>query len=134
MSAFERQESPLFVKTRDFIVWLLRQTAKFPRQYRQTLTARLEQSALEFQRNLGRCQIARQPEALQAADVELWQMRQLLRIAHDLEILPARLLEHAFIATSELGRLLGGWRAKVAETATSDSARGARGFVQQSTR
>lgn len=116
MSALERQESPLFVKTRDFIVWLFQHSAKFPRQYRHTLTERLESSAMTFQRCLGRCLIARDSRALAEADFELWQMRQLLRIAHDLNVLPARLLEHAFSAVAELGRLLGGWRAKAAGT------------------
>jgi hypothetical protein len=39
-------------------------------------------------------------------------MRQWLVLAHDLTILPARLLEYAFQSLMELGRLLGAWRAK----------------------
>jgi len=116
MSGFDRRESPLFVKTNDFIVWLFQHSAKFPRQYRQTLTARLESSALEFQRWLGRGALLDQPAALAEADLELWQMRQLLRVAHEMNVLPGRLLEHAFHAVAELGRLLGGWRAKVTGT------------------
>lgn len=116
MSAFDRKESPLFVKTADFIVWLFQHSAKFPRQYRHTLTERLENSALTFQRRLGECLIQKRPQALGDADLELWQIRQLLRIAHDLNILPARLLEYAFNALVELGRLLGAWRAKAAGT------------------
>jgi hypothetical protein len=116
MSGFERKESPLFMKTRDFIVWLFGQTAGFPRRYRHTLTERLENSALAFQRRLGRATILKEHAALAEADFELWQMRQLLRIAHELNVLPARLLEHAFNALAELGRLLGGWRAKATET------------------
>jgi hypothetical protein len=116
MSGFERKESPLFMKTRDFIVWLFGQTAGFPRRYRHTLTERLEDSALSFQRWLGRCSVLRDGRALAEADFELWQMRQLLRIAHELNVLPARLLEYAFNALAELGRLLGGWRAKATKT------------------
>ena len=116
MSAFDRKESPLFVKTSDFIVWLFQHSAKFPRQYRHTLTERLESSALSFQRCLGECLIQKRPQALSDADLELWQMRQLLRTAHDLNILPVRLLEHAFNSLVELGRLLGAWRAKAAGT------------------
>lgn len=116
MSAFERRESPLFVKTQDFIVWLFQQSAKFPRHYRHSLTERLENSALSFQRCLGRRLILKEPQALAEADLELWQMRQLLRIAHELNILSARLLEHAFQSVAELGRLLGAWRAKGTET------------------
>lgn len=116
MSASNRRESPLFVKTRDFTVWLFQHTAKFPRQYRHTLTERLENAALEFQRHLGRASILKTGDALAQADLELWQMRELLRIAHDLRIFPARLLEFAFTALTELGRLLGAWRKKVSGT------------------
>ncbi|MEI6395536.1 MAG: four helix bundle protein [Verrucomicrobiota bacterium] len=112
MSASERKESPLFVKTRDFQVWLFQHTSKFPRQYRHTLTERLERSALEFQRGLGRAVVLKEPYALAEADFELWQMRQLLRLAHELSILPASTLQFACEATAELGRLLGAWRAK----------------------
>ncbi len=110
MSSFERRESPLFVKTRDFIVWLFAHTSKFPKQYRHTLTERLECSALDFQNSLGRASILKDGSALANADLQLWSMRELLRIAHDLKILSARLLEYAFTALSELGRLLGAWR------------------------
>jgi hypothetical protein len=116
MSAFDRKESPLFVKTADFVVWLFQHSAKFPRQYRHTLTERLENSALTFQRRLGECLIQKRPQALSDADLELWQMFQLLRVANDLNIFPARLLEHAFHSLAELGRLLGAWRAKAAGT------------------
>jgi hypothetical protein len=112
MSASERRESPLFVKTEDFIVWLFQHTAKFPRQYRHSLTERLERSALDFQRCLAECLILQQPQSLARADLELWQMRRLLRIATALNILPVRLLEHASAALAELGRLLGAWRAR----------------------
>jgi hypothetical protein len=116
MSGFDRKESPLFVKTADFIVWLFQHSAKFPRQYRHTLTERLEASALRFQRCLGECLIQKRPQALAEADLELWQVRQLLRLAHDLNLFSARLLEHAFNSLVELGRLLGAWRAKAAGT------------------
>jgi hypothetical protein len=63
MSAFERKQSPLFIKTHDFVVWLFQHTSKFPRQYRHTLTERLEGAALEFQRCLGRHVIVKEPAA-----------------------------------------------------------------------
>jgi hypothetical protein len=116
MSQPERAESPLFAKTHDFLVWLFQHTAKFPRQYRHTLTERLETSALHFERCLGRALIQKDTCALAEADLELWQMRRLLRLAHDLHVLPARLLEYAVSALAELGRLLGGWRAKATGT------------------
>lgn len=110
MSPSDRRESPLFVKTRDFIVWLFQHTSKFPRQYRHSLTVRLENSALEFQRCLGEEALLKRGDALARADLELWSIREGIRIAHELHIFPARLLEYAFSALAELGRLLGAWR------------------------
>ena len=116
MSASARRESPLFVKTRDFTVWLFRHTAKFPRQYRHTLTERLENHALSFAECLGRALIMKDTDALASADLELWKMRQLLRIAHQLNILSARLLGVASESLAELGRLLGAWQKKATGT------------------
>ncbi len=115
MSAFDRKESPLFVKTRDFIVWLFPHTAKFPKQYRHTLTERLENAILEFQRCLGAAALLKDRLALDRAELELWQVRQLVRIAHELGIFPARLLEFAATGLAELGRLLGSWKQRAAE-------------------
>jgi hypothetical protein len=81
MSRPERTESPLFAKTHDFLVWLFQHTAKFPRPYRHTLTERREASALNLERCLGRSLIQKDTGALAEADWELWQMRQLLRLA-----------------------------------------------------
>ncbi len=115
MSLSDRRESPLFVKTRDFIVWIFQHTAKFPRQYRHTLTERLECGMLEFQRCLGEAAVLRDMHALDRADMELWQTRQLLRVANDMGIFPARLMQYSTEALAEIGRLLGAWRRKAAK-------------------
>ena len=112
MCAFERKESPLFVKTRDFIVLLLQHTAKFPKKYRHSLTERLECSALQFQRSLGRAMIMKESNALAEADFELWQMKQLFRIAQELHLISHRILGYVFERLAEIGRLLGAWRKK----------------------
>jgi hypothetical protein len=115
MSSYDRKESPLFVKTRDYIVWLFQHTAKFPRQYRHTLTERLECGALEFQRCLGAAALLKSEDALSRAELELWQTRQLIRLAHDLGLLSARLLEYSAGKLEEIGKLLGAWRRKAAK-------------------
>ena len=115
MSPYNRRESPLFVKTRDFIVWLFQHTAKFPRQYRHTLTERLESGMLEFQRCLGESALLRDENAPPRAELELWQTRQLLRMAHEMDLFPTRLLEYSTEALVEIGKLLGAWRKKAAE-------------------
>ena len=112
MCAFDRRESPLFVKTRDFIVWLLQHSAKFPKQYRHSLTERLECSALQFQRCIGRAIIVREAGALAEADFELWQVKQLLYVAQELHLISGRILGFAFERLGEIGKLLGAWRKK----------------------
>lgn len=116
MSASERRQSPLFVKTQDFIVWLFQHTAKFPRQYRHTLTERIENGMLEFQRALGAVLILKDNAGFERADFELWHVRQLLRIAQALHLLPAGLQQHVVEQTEEIGRLLGAWKKKALET------------------
>ena len=112
MSPAERRESPLFVKTQDYVLWLFRHTARFPKQYRHTLTQRIEQGALEFQRCLGRRLLMQDLSALGQADLELWHLRSLLRLAHELGFFPTNSVEYSARSLQELGRLLGAWRQK----------------------
>lgn len=42
-------QTPLFVKTHDFLVWLLRHTQRFPKHLRHSYTLKLENLAFEFQ-------------------------------------------------------------------------------------
>ena len=45
-------DTPLFVKTHDFILWLLKHSARFPKYLRATLTVRLENAAFDFQQQI----------------------------------------------------------------------------------
>ena len=42
-------DTPLFVKTRDFLLWLIRRTQRFPKHLRHSYTLKLETMALDFQ-------------------------------------------------------------------------------------
>ena len=42
-------ESPLFVRTYDFLLWFVPQIQKFPRIYRFTLSERVQRLAFDFQ-------------------------------------------------------------------------------------
>ena len=44
--------TPLFVKTHDFNVWLLNHTRRFPKHFRYSLTQRIENLALGFEQTL----------------------------------------------------------------------------------
>jgi hypothetical protein len=42
-------DTPLFVKTRDWLLWLIQHTQRFPKNLRHSYTLKLETLALEFQ-------------------------------------------------------------------------------------
>ena len=106
-------ESPLFVKTHDFLVWLFQATAKFPKNLRQSLTLDLEKSALAFRRWIGRARRAKgslRKEAWDEADAELDMVRELLSLVNELHVLDHRRYAYAVESVAEIGRLLGGWK------------------------
>jgi hypothetical protein len=42
-------DTPLFVKTHDFLLWLIRHTQRFPKNLRHSYTLKLELMAFDFQ-------------------------------------------------------------------------------------
>lgn len=103
-------DSPIFIKTHDFLIWLLPQTLKFPKSQRFVLAQRLHGSALAFYEYLIRARKVRpNRRILIDADVELEKVRLHLRLAHELGLLSGGQYEHASRLVVEIGRLLGGW-------------------------
>ena len=45
-------DTPLFVKTHDFVVWLINHTQRFPKHMRFSYTNRLEGLAFEFEESI----------------------------------------------------------------------------------
>ena len=77
-------ESPLFVRTYDFLLWLMPQSQKFPRIYRFTLAERVQRLALDFQDTLvaaGKSKGTSRFEKLKSADIQLEQLRTWIRFA-----------------------------------------------------
>ena len=106
------KESPLYVKTYDFLLWLIPQVQKFPKAHRFALSERIQRLSLDFQDSLvaaGKAQGATRLEQLQQADLQLAQLRVWIRLARDLQALSIRRYEHAAHLVSEIGRLLGAW-------------------------
>jgi hypothetical protein len=107
--------TPLFVKTHDFTIWLLQHSQRFPKNLRHSFTIRLENACFDFHQQLLRANAARGPvraQRLDEADETLTWLRSLLRCAIDLKLLPSRQAEHAVRSVDELGRLLGAWKKK----------------------
>lgn len=127
-------ESPIFSRTYDLLLWLLPQAIKFPRAYRFTLAERVQRHAMDFQDTLIVAGLRRGPERvarLYEADARLAQLRQAIRLCKDLDLLTLSQYEHAAALLAEIGRLLGGWRKTLGETGPADGATGARRVVDQ---
>jgi len=105
-------ESPLFVRTYDFLLWLIPQVQKFPRAHRFGVAERIQRLALDFQDGIvaaGKSQKEKRFEKLSQADVQLEQLRHWVRFARDNRLITVRQYEHAARSMSEMGRLLGAW-------------------------
>ena len=104
------KQSPLFVKTEVFMLWLFQHTRKFPREERFRLAARIEQVAFLFHESL--LYAAKTQDVkhyLQKADAELDMLRSYMRFSLELTYSSAKQYHHAAEALSELGKLLGAW-------------------------
>lgn len=107
------QESPIFAKTYDLLLWLLPATTKFPREQRFVLAKAAQETALRFQEHLIEAGVGHgrnRSRALAQADVELTKLRFYLRLSKDLKLLKLNQYRHAAEMVAEVGRLLGGWR------------------------
>lgn len=112
-------ESPIFVRTYDFIQWLIPRTMTFPRSQRFILTKRLQDSLLDFYEALieaGMSYGRKEKAQLQVADVQLVKVRKYLRLARDLDWLRPNQYQYAAAQVTEIGNLLGGWKGKANST------------------
>jgi rubrerythrin len=108
------KESPIFVKTYDYIKWLLEHTIKFPKSQRFVMAKRIEEAALRFY-DLLLLAIQRtenRKASLHEASFELERLKHYLRLCKDLNLFTISQYEYASRAISEIGRLLGGWLKK----------------------
>jgi four helix bundle protein len=105
-------ESPLFARTYDLLLWLIPQAQKFPRAHRFGLGERIQRLALDFQDALvaaGKSKGEERRAYLRLADVQLEQLRAWMRLSKDLSLITVRQFEHSARLISEVGRLLGAW-------------------------
>ena len=106
------EEMVILSRTFDLLAWLLPKAERFPRVYRHTVTARLMNSALDFQECLFSAQLQRGQKryaTLCDGDAYLHRIRLYLRLAHHWHWLSHGQHEHISRVFAELGRLLGGW-------------------------
>ena len=103
------QESPIFVKTDQLLMWLVRCTEKFPRSQRFKMAQRIEEPAFAFQESIQAAVKLKDRQHLIQADVQLSLLKRRLRMAQEMELITLKQYEHAARQTAEVGRLLGAW-------------------------
>lgn len=118
-----RPQSPIFIKTYDFLLWLIPLTLKFPKSQRFLLAERLSSMALDFYDLILEAVLepAQQSDRLHEADKLLTKIRLYVRLSHDLKCLSPGQLEHAARLMDEIGRLIGGWKRKSSKLPKSSS-------------
>jgi hypothetical protein len=102
----------LLTRLFDLLAWLLPKAERFPRPYRDTVTQRLMDAALDCQEAVFAAQSlrgTRRQAALAEADAALNRLRLYLRLAHHWHWLSDGQYEHVSERVAEVGRLLGGW-------------------------
>lgn len=108
---------PVFVHWFEFVKWLLPTTEKFPKRVRFTFSNRIDNLALDVVEDLVEARYARRkPERLKAVNLKLERLRLLLRLCHDLQLLPHQSYEFAVRSLDEAGRMVGGWIKQQEET------------------
>jgi hypothetical protein len=109
-----RPQSPIFIKTYDFLLWLIPLTLKFPKSQRFLLAERLGKMALAFYDLIldAVMEPEHQDERLDAADKLLTKIRLYVRLSYDLHCISPGQFQHAARQMDEIGRLIGGWKRK----------------------
>ncbi len=104
-------ESPIFSQTYDLLRWLLPLVAQMPHEHRSGLARRINETAFHFQHRLiaATKEPTNRAALLREADSALGELRLLLRLARDLQVLAFKPYEEGARRTSDIGRLLGGW-------------------------
>lgn len=107
------QESALYSRTYDLLVWLLPRAARFPRLRRSELAWRVASRALDLQESLMFADAQRDEEQrihLARADAQLSQLVKLVRICKEQDMLSTRQYTHVSAMLVEIGCLLDGWQ------------------------
>lgn len=94
----------------DFSKWLLQHTGKFPKSYRFSVAAKLENASLDFIELTSVANMRRDKlPLLKQADEALAKLRLLFRLSYEMRFINLQSYEHGSKLMNEMGRLLGGW-------------------------
>lgn len=105
----DEQLLPAVQKAYDINRWLLPQVERFSRRYKFGIGSRIQDTALDLCLALVEAGHGRREQPLYRASRLLDQLRLLLRLARDLNLVSARQHAHVSGLNEELGRMIGGW-------------------------
>ena len=104
-------------KTYDLVLWIVQKVEKFPKSYRFSVGQRLIDVGLDLLLLLVEAAYRRDKrDALRTAGVRTNALRYLLRLAHDLKLLPVSAYAFATEHLDEIGRMVGGWERSTARS------------------
>jgi hypothetical protein len=105
------KESPLFVKTYDFLIWLSNHTSQFPKSERFRLAKRIEDTCFDFYEGIIHAarNNAERKVCLEVADERLYLLKVYMRLAKDRGFSSPSQYQYASEKLIEIGKLLGGW-------------------------
>ena len=105
-----RQEMLVIKRGYDFSKWLLHHTGKFPKSYRFSVAAKMENAILDFIEMVTVANMRRDKvPLLRRADEALARLRLLFRLSYEMQFINITSYEHGSGKMVELGRMLGGW-------------------------
>jgi len=101
---------PIYKQTYDLLLRIMTATKNFPREYKYTLGQKLKDEVIELVVLIYRANSVRDKEMHISAILERVQVVQLMiRLAHDMKILPRRHYAALAEMTDTLARQAGGW-------------------------
>lgn len=96
----------------ELIRWFMPHVAKFPRNHRYTLGARIENTLFSIMEGLIRAKYGDSKvklDVLPTVNIELEILRMHVRLAHEMAALPHKSHEFAIREMNEIGKMVGGW-------------------------
>jgi hypothetical protein len=104
------KEMLIIKKGYDFSKWLLNHTGKFPKSYRFSVAAKLENGILDFIEMTTVANMRRNKlPLLKRADEILARIRLLFRLCYEMRFINLKSYEYGSLQLVEMGKLLGGW-------------------------
>ena len=104
------QDLLVIKKGYDFSKWLLQHTGKFPKSYRFSVAAKMENAILDFIEFATVANMRKDKlPLLKKADEALARLRLLFRLSYEMRFVNLKSYEFGSKQVNELGRLLGGW-------------------------